>query len=125
MTRKTGNPVGRPRRKIDHAELARLGGLGLTFQQAAAVLKIPRKTLSDRVHGTEELEESFLKGRAQALGELSGMLWDHARAGNVIAAIFLAKAYGWRDNGPIPDAQPRDTGGSVIVLPAKDQDPDQ
>ncbi len=125
MRQKTGNPVGRPRRKIDHAELARLGGLGLTFQQAAAVMKIPRKTLSNRVHETAELEDIFLRGKSQALGRISQMLWNHAEGGNVIAAIFLAKAYGWRDNGPVPDAQPQERGGSVIVLPAKDVDRDE
>ena len=126
MRQKTGNPVGRPRRKIDHDELMRLGGLGLTFQQAAAVMRIPRKTLSDRVHGVEELEDIFLRGKSQALGRISQMLWNHAENGNVIAAIFLAKAFGWRDSGAVPDAQPRDTGGSVtIYLPGKDVDRDE
>lgn len=115
---------GRPSRQIDHAELARLGGIGLTFQQAAAVMRIPRKTLSDRVHGISELEDAFLKGRAMAIGELSGMLWDHARNGNVIAAIFLAKSYGWRENGPVSDVLPQERGGSIIILPQKDQDTD-
>lgn len=124
MTKPTGMPVGRPRRKIDHAELARLGGIGLTFSQAASVMRIPMRTLTDRIHEVDELKESFNRGRAQAIGQLSSILWDHARNGNVIAAIFLAKAYGWRDNGPVPDEQLKEPASRVIVLPAKDADPD-
>ena len=68
----------------------------------------------DRVPALQpEVDEAWESGIAGLADELTHILLQHARKGNVVAAIFLAKArLGWRE-GDAPEAR----ANIVINLP--------
>lgn len=112
------------RRTIDIQEASRLAALGLPIRMVAAVMKIPKSTLSDRCKEFETLRDAFDEGRGKALAELSGLLWTKARNGDTIATIYLSKVYGFRDTGPVPETE-LERSSVTIYLPGKEPDPDE
>lgn len=63
--------------------------LGLTYNQLQTAIK-----------NDPELEAVFGEGRGRLEDELASGLYEHARAGNITASIFLLKSMcGWRDTG--------------------------
>jgi hypothetical protein len=76
-------------------------------------LGIGRKTLQDILQRDELANEASQVGKSALSSELAHLLLQNARAGNVVAAIYLSKARcGWRENDT-PETKPAIT----IVLP--------
>lgn len=68
-----------------------------------SLLKVWRKDMP-------AVAEAFERGHAALADEITHLLLRHARKGNVVAAIFLAKTrLGWRESGPT------DNGAKVAV----------
>lgn len=100
-------------------ELTKLARAGLERPTIAAALGIADSTLGDMLKRDPTAEEAYTRGRAGLSDELAHILLSQARSGNVVAAIFLAKARcGWREGDP-PESRPNVT----INLPAA-ADPD-
>ena len=95
------NGTGHPRVEVTD------GGIDLVRRMApnahslgtiAAALGVSRRTLGEAMERQPELKEAFALGRAALETELAAALLDKARAGNLVAAIFLLKAMcGWRE----------------------------
>lgn len=95
------------------ALLERLGREGQDQRSLAKALGISAKTLLEARKRQPEVEEALDRGHAGLSDELTHLLLSLARKGNVVAAIFLAKARcGWRE-GDAPEAR----ANIVIQLP--------
>jgi hypothetical protein len=95
------------------ALLERLGREGQDQRSLAKALGISAKTLLEARKRQPEVEEALDRGHAGLSDELTHLLLTLARKGNVVAAIFLAKARcGWRE-GDAPEAR----ANIVIQLP--------
>lgn len=95
-------------------ELTKLARAGLETATIAASLGIADTTLRDMMKRDPSVEQAYAEGRAGLSDELTHILLAQARAGQVVAAIFLAKARcGWREGDP-PESRPNVT----INLPA-------
>lgn len=104
------NGSGQQRFDLNERGIAKLEELtreGLDIASIAKGLGVNRRTLLEMRKRQPEVEEAFIRGQAALGDEISSILMQHAREGNVVAAIFLAKArLGWRDQGPTdPNAQ--------------------
>lgn len=91
-------------------KMARSGVENITI---AAALGMSVTSFRQLLQRQPEVEQAHARGRAALSDELASLLLRHARKGNVIAAIFLAKARcGWRE-GDAPETRPN----IVINLP--------
>jgi predicted DNA-binding protein (UPF0251 family) len=87
-------------------QIRRDSAAGLNNQTIAHRLGIDRWTLQQVRQRQPEVEEALQAGRALLEDELTDILLTHARQGNVVAAIFLAKARcGWREGVALDGAQ--------------------
>jgi hypothetical protein len=90
-----------------------MAALGNDVNTIAHRLGIGRATYQDILKRDDEAAEAQAVGKAALSDELAHLLLKGARAGNVVAAIYLSKARcGWREND-VPDAKPN----IVINLP--------
>src|SRR5580693_6555239 len=89
--------MARPETKIDLAEMEKLYGLQCTDEEVAAFLGVSTRTIQRRrkiKHFGEAADRAKAKGRISVRRHLFRL----AAAGNVAAAIFLAKnLLGYRD----------------------------
>jgi hypothetical protein len=86
---------------------------GMETATIAAALGMSTSAFRQVMHRQVEVEQAMARGRAGLSDELMNLLLKSARKGNVVAAIFLAKARcGWREGDP-PETRPNIT----IVLP--------
>ena len=74
---------------LDHKEIQRLAGMGLSERQIASALGISNSTLTRKKH-IEQIEHSLKKG-AQALAAVSSKLYENALEGKETSAIFYLK----------------------------------
>src|SRR5580693_5597669 len=89
--------MARPRVKIDVAELEKLYGMQCTDEEVAAFVGVSTRTLARRKEVSKFAE---VIDRAKARGRVSvrRALFRLAAAGNIAAAIFLAKnLLGYKD----------------------------
>src|SRR6266545_2483880 len=87
-------------------QIRRDSAAGLNNQTIAHRLGIDRWTLQMVRQRQPEVDEALQAGRALLEDELTDILLTHARQGNVIAAIFLAKARcGWREGVALESGQ--------------------
>ena len=89
--------MARPRVKIDIAELEKLYGMQCTDEEVAAFIGVSTRTLARRKEVSKFAE---VIDRAKARGRVSvrRALFRLAAAGNIAAAIFLAKnLLGYKD----------------------------
>ena len=89
--------MARPRVKIDVAELEKLYGMQCTDEEVAAFIGVSTRTLARRKEVSKFAE---VIDRAKARGRVSvrRALFRLAAAGNIAAAIFLAKnLLGYKD----------------------------
>jgi hypothetical protein len=89
--------MARPEAKIDLVELEKLCGMQCTDEEVAAFFGVSTRTI-ERRRKTKHIQE--LMDRAKAKGRVSVRrnLFRLANAGNIAAAIFLAKnLLGYRD----------------------------
>ena len=108
--------MGRPRVKIDVAELEKLYGMQCTDEEVAAFFGISTRTLARRREVkkfTEAIDRAKAKGRVSVRRNLFRM----AAAGNIAAAIFLAKnVLGYRD---VVNTEHSGLAGGPIQIAAK------
>jgi hypothetical protein len=88
-------------------EMARDGHPDVSIAKA---LRMHRETFRMCRRRQGEVDEALARGRAALESELAHLLLQHARKGNVVAAIFLAKARcGWREGEAPADTRPNIT----------------
>jgi hypothetical protein len=89
--RRTGRPPKRP--PADAAERIRaLSAEGHSTVGIAQQLGVGRKTLDKWRNEFPELEEAYREGQERERYTLHNVLVEKAKAGNIVAAIFLLKA---------------------------------
>lgn len=95
------------------ALIERLAREGQDQRSIAKALGISAKTLLEARKRQPEAEEALDRGHAGLADELTHLLLNLARKGNVVAAIYLTKARcGWRE-GDAPEAR----ANIIIQLP--------
>lgn len=102
--------IGRPRKDIDLKLVADLSKIGMSRRQVAAALGISKSTFYNRCAENEEINIAYEQGRAAAAAEVGQKLMELVREGNLIATIFAAKCFGWREDGK------SDPDGEVVDL---------
>lgn len=95
--KRTGRPPKRP--PADAAERIRaLSAEGHSTVAIAQQLGVGRKTLDKWRAEFPELEEAYREGQERERYTLHNVLVEKAKAGNIVAAIFLLKArHGYRE----------------------------
>ena len=92
-------------------EMAKEGMDNTTIHSALGIAKDTFRLMRQR---QPDVLDALDRGRAALADELTHILLTKARSGNIIAAIFLAKARcGWREGEPPPDTRPN----VIINLP--------
>lgn len=87
----------------------RLVAEGQDYRTVAKALGCSGKALLEARKRQPEVQEAFERGQAALADELTHHLLAAARKGNIVAAIFLAKArLGWRE-GDAPEVRPNIT----------------
>src|SRR5580693_4145060 len=108
--------MARPEAKIDPVELEKLCGMQCTDEEIAAFFGISTRTIERR---RKEKQFSEIMERAKAKGRVSvrRSLFRLAAAGNIAAAIFLAKnLLGYKD---IVNTEHSGPGGGPIPIAGK------
>lgn len=98
--------------------IERLAASGASLETIGAALGVSSGTVSEVARREPEVQDALDRGHGALETELVGHLLQHAREGNVTAAIFLLKGKRhWRDSTPV---EPKDPGKSniTLVLPA-------
>lgn len=89
--------MARPKEKLDIAEVEKLYGMQCTDEEVAAWFSISTRTI-DRRKDKKDFREAMERGKAKGRVSLRRILFRLANAGNIAAAIFLAKnVLGYRD----------------------------
>lgn len=89
--------MGRPKAKIDMVELEKLCGMQCTDEEIAAWFGISTRTI-ERLRKSAKTHEVMDQARAKGRVSVRRSLFRLAAAGNIAAAIFLAKnVLGYRD----------------------------
>lgn len=87
------------------AAIERMAAEGNADGVIAKALSVNVKALRRLRDEDERVADAYEYGKARLATELTDILLNHAREGNVTAAIYLSKArLGWRDQGPAPHA---------------------
>jgi hypothetical protein len=110
--------VARPKAKIDMAELEKLCGMQCTDEEIAAWFNVSTRTierLRKNAKSCEVMDQAKAKGRVSVRRSLFRL----AAAGNIAAAIFLAKnVLGYRD--VMRNEQTGADGGPIAIAPQLD-----
>ncbi len=89
--------MARPKAKIDLDELEKLCGMQCTDEEIAAFFGVSTKTI-ERRRQVPKFREAMDQGRAKGRVSVRRSLFKQATAGNIAAAIFLAKnLLGYKD----------------------------
>jgi hypothetical protein len=89
--------MARPRVKIDVAELEKLYGMQCTDEEVAAFVGVSTRTLARR-KDVKKFAEVIDRAKARGRVSVRRALFRLAAAGNIAAAIFLAKnLLGYKD----------------------------
>src|SRR5690348_8262166 len=87
----------RPKVKIDLTELEKLCGMQCTVEEIAAFFDVSTRTI-ERRGLNDRFREVMDRGRAKGRISVRRFLFGLAKAGNIAAAIFLAKnVLGYKD----------------------------
>ncbi len=87
----TKSPRTNRKLDIDVAEVERLAGLGLTQEEIALSLGVADRTLYSRKVENADFADAIKRGKAQANGLVSNVLFELCKAGNVTAIIWYEK----------------------------------
>jgi hypothetical protein len=108
--------MGRPRVKIDVTELEKLYGMQCTDDEVAAFFGISTRTLARR-RDVKKFAEAIDRAKAKGRVSVRRNLFRMAAAGNIAAAIFLAKnVLGYRD---VVNTEHSGLAGGPIQIAAK------
>jgi hypothetical protein len=89
--------MGRPKAKIDMAELEKLSGMQCTDEEIAAWFAVSTRTI-ERLRTAAKTREVMDQAKAKGRVSVRRMLFTQGAKGNIAAAIFLAKnVLGYRD----------------------------
>jgi hypothetical protein len=111
--------AGRKKVPIDLRLLQGLVARDMSIAAIAALMSLPRKTLSHRIHNDPAVKAAYEQGRANMELKAKDNLWKLAERGNTAAAIFLTKnVCGYKDN-PEPSHEERKAAVLHIVFDAK------
>src|SRR5215468_6121168 len=89
--------MARPEAKIDLAELEKLAGMQCTNEEIGAFFGVSKRTILRRCE-SEKFRDIIENGRAKGRVSVRRSLFKLANAGNIAAAIFLAKnLLGYKD----------------------------
>jgi hypothetical protein len=103
----------RPKAKIDMVELEKLCGMQCTDEEIAAWFGVCTKTI-ERLRQKVQFREVMEAGKAKGRVSLRRSLFRLAAAGNIAAAIFLAKnVLGYRD--VLRNEQTGPDGGPISI----------
>jgi len=92
------------------ALVGRMAANAHSLATIASALGLSRRTLGEAMNRQPEVREIFETGRAALESELASLLLGKARAGNLVAEIFLLKAMcGWKEG------EPREGGPKVAI----------
>lgn len=103
----------RPKAKIDMAELEKLCGMQCTDEEIAAWFGVCTKTI-ERLRRKAQFRDVMDQGKAKGRVSVRRSLFRLAAAGNIAAAIFLAKnVLGYRD--VVRNEQTGADGGPIAI----------
>src|SRR5580698_10421636 len=103
----------RPKAKIDMAELEKLCGMQCTDEEIAAWFGVCTKTI-ERSRRKAQFRDVMDHGKAKGRVSVRRSLFRLAAAGNIAAAIFLAKnVLGYRD--VVRNEQTGPEGGPISI----------
>lgn len=94
---------GRPKRKIDYAEVERLARFGATYTEIASVMDIPVDTLNK----DPEFRQAHKKGMDHVRISLRRAQLALAAQGNATMQIWLGKQLLGQSDRPLPDDSDR------------------
>ena len=108
--------MARPEAKIDLAELEKLAGMQCTDEEIAAFFGVSVKTI-ERRREVPKFRELMDQARAKGRVSVRRNLFKLANAGNIAAAIFLAKnLLGYKD---VVNTEHTGLAGGPIQIAAK------
>src|SRR4051794_24958964 len=108
--------MGRPKIKIDLAELEKLCGMQCTDAEVAAFFGVSTRTI-ERRRRTKKFGEIMEHAKAKGRVSVRRNLFRLANNGNIAAAIFLAKnLLGYRD---VLNTEHSGLAGSPIAITSK------
>ena len=102
---------GRPVRVLAETDITKLEALArvLTKSQLADYFGMTEKTLRAIEGRQPEVSTAYRKGKAMAIADVAGSLYEQAKNGNMQAAKFYLKTQaGWREDSPVELYQPDD-----------------
>ncbi|MCH7481670.1 MAG: hypothetical protein IIC31_02400 [Chloroflexi bacterium] len=89
-----------------------------TAREFAKQLGVDRKTLTDLRDRDPAVAEAWERGHGELASELTHILLQHAREGNIVAAIYLTKArLGWREGTPAEGAGTANVQVNIQIPP--------
>jgi hypothetical protein len=105
--------MARPKAKIDMVELEKLCGMQCTDEEIAAWFGVCTRTI-ERLRKNPKFSESMNHSKAKGRVSVRRSLFRLAAAGNIAAAIFLAKnVLGYRD--VVRNEQTGPEGGPISI----------
>jgi hypothetical protein len=108
---------GRPRAKLDPAEVEKLASIGATQREIAAWFKISKPTVERRLR-SPKLREMFERGNAAFDLSIRRKQAELAMAGNVTMLVWLGKQrLGQRDRFDTEHSGPEGKPIPVIIMP--------
>lgn len=105
--RGTGRPGGRPpniyKLKLtdeDYTKIQSMAGIGLNMEQMAALLGVCRKTLFKMASLDGKLKETIMRGRANAIMNVSNTAYKTAISGKYpeMTRFYLKCRAGWKES---------------------------
>lgn len=95
-------------------KVGHLAGIGLNNDQIAAYFEISASAFDQVLRRQPEVKKAISKGRASALADVAGSLYQGAMSGNVTEKIFYLKTRGrWREADKA-DAEP-DENSTIAI----------
>lgn len=106
------------------ATIERAAARGMVQKDIAYLLGFSERTLRRRFNDTPEADEAYRRGRANAIYEVAGRLYDDAVSGTgkegVTSRIFWLKTQaGWKE-GQVIEHKTDDGGLRITVTPARE-----
>ncbi len=129
VAKTAGALVARRARPDGHGKRAEVTPAGLQVIEAMAAegqdqrtiakrLGVDRKTLTDMRDRDPAVAEAWERGHGELASELTHILLQHARDGNIVAAIYLTKArLGWREGTPAEGAGTANVQVNIQIPP--------
>ncbi len=99
-------------------QIAKLYGLGLTYDQLAAYLEVSPDCFDKLLERRPDIKQAISKSKSTLIGQIAGSLAQQAIKGNLTAIIFYLKTQGrWAEARE--QANSDDVAGNEFVLKYK------